>query len=127
MLFKTPTIEDQFRSAALHPKVKAILHYLDLLADMDPAHQPGTITVTDLISTFRAGPSCHPYGAAADVRTVDWSPAYRAAVQAGMSVVRALDAKVHFKFEDDPGDSAGFTAPHLHIQYGMAADYGGGK
>ncbi len=123
MLYKTQEIEEQMRSADVRPDIKMLLQLLDILAGLNPFHNPSTITVTDLISTFRAGPSCHPYGAAADVRTADWCGAFRAAVQAILTIVKTIDPKIHFRFEDKPGDSKSFTAPHLHIQYGMAADY----
>ncbi len=123
MQYKTTEIETQMQSAAVHPKIKALLAWLDAMVDLCVVRRPPALVVTDLISDFRTGPSCHPYGAAADVRTVDWSPTFRSVVQAGLLALKMLDPKIHFRFEDKPGDSKSFTAPHLHLQYGMAADY----
>ncbi len=125
MLCKTPEIESQLKTAAVHPKIKAILAWLDAMVDLCAVRRPPALVVTDLISTFRTGPSCHPYGAAADVRTVDWSSTFRSVVEAGLLALKILDPKIHFRFEDKPGDSAAFTGAHLHLQYGMAADYAG--
>ena len=65
------------------------------------------ICITDIISTFRKTFSLHPYGYAADIRTKDWHPIFATAVKAVGFVLKSLNGRIQFVWEED----------HLHIEY----------